>query len=147
MFGWLKELLDIRYENKKRNTELKIEYQEAEVRLEPALVDEVVCESCETLRQQLAIANSEKAKLLDRLLKEPEKEVVANTQELRPVTPIGARRWNDQRKILEANDRREANLLAEKKKELLNKPTKAEVAEFESELDAVSQNIGESKNA
>jgi len=61
------------------------------------------CKSCETLKEQLVIANHEKTVLLDRLLKISEPEIV-------PVAPTFTaprpkqRTWEQQRKTLEEQD-------------------------------------------
>lgn len=67
-----------------------------------------VCSSCETLRQQLEIANHEKEKLLERILEKPEPEV--NTQPI-PVTQAKNIPWNVRRQLLEAEDRVKAKLM------------------------------------
>ena len=147
MFGWLKELLDIRYENRQRNAMLKLEVKEKDIILEPEPDNSVICESCETLKQQLSIANAEKKQLLDKLLKEPEKEIISQEVNLTPITPKGARQWHNQKRELEANDRRAAAVLRNKEDELKLVPTAAEIVEFEKEVEiAAERRIGE-KNA
>lgn len=63
----------------------------------------------ETLQRQLEIANHEKEQLLDRLLKEPEKET---PREL-PASYVPPRTipWNMRRQMLESEDRRKAQLM------------------------------------
>ncbi len=139
MFGWLKELLDIRYENRQRNAMLKLEVKERVVTLEPESDNLVICESCETLKQQLSIANAEKKQLLDRILAVPEKEVIATSSDLTPIRPKNSGRWQDTRRELEANDRRTASVLAAKENELKLVPTAEEVKEFEKELDTATE--------
>jgi hypothetical protein len=141
MFNWLKELLDIRYENRFRNAELKAKIKEDDVRLEPVYEEPIKCESCETLRQQLSIANTEKKALLERILEKP-KETVQEVDPKAPniVRPIGASSWTQRRRELEANDRRNAALLEKREKELAQNKAASpeEVAEFERELDSVA---------
>lgn len=137
MFGWLKELLDIRYENKQRNAMLKIEVKENIVRLEPPIDDSVICESCETLRQQLSIANAEKKQLLDRLLDKPKEEIIQEDKDPKIIAPSGARRWGNQRRELEANDRRVASILKAKEEEI--KTSSAEIKEFEKEVEEAAK--------
>lgn len=141
MFGWLKELLDLRYENRQRNAMLKLEVKEKVTLLEPAFDNSVICESCETLKQQLSIANAEKKQLLDRLLEKPKEEVITTVTDMTPITPKGAQRWGNQRRELEANDRRVASIMRAKEEELKVSP--AEVAEFEKEVaEAAKQREG-----
>lgn len=146
MFGWLKELQDIRFESRQRLSKLKVEIKEAEVRLEPEIDNSVICESCETLKQQLAIANAEKKQLLDRLLEKPKEEVIQQTSDLTPIKPKGAGRWQDQRRELEANDRRVASILKAREEEIKATSPK-EVAEFEKELDEVTKQREGTTNA
>jgi len=78
--------------------------------------DARVCSSCETLKHQLEIANYEKRELLNKLIREPEQPVTnpVNYNEIRPRTVP----WNVKRQELEAEDRRRAQLMKEKEKEL-----------------------------
>jgi hypothetical protein len=80
------------------------------------LQDARVCASCETLKHQLEIANYEKREILNKLIKEPEQSITnpTNYNEMRPRTVP----WNVRRQELEAEDRRRAQLLKEKEKEL-----------------------------
>jgi hypothetical protein len=56
-----------------------------------------ICESCETLKQQLAFANINNEKLMARLLTEPEKNEVPP----KPVeVPIRNIPWHDKRQML-----------------------------------------------
>lgn len=84
MFNWIREYLEIKKEFR-------------------------ACESCETLKQQLAIANIEKDKLLNRLLEKPESEVPRKQDEeakvIRPHLP-----WAARRQMIEAEDREKARL-------------------------------------
>lgn len=137
MFAWLKEILDIRYENRKRNAELKLEVKDQELRMEPEYTPEVTCESCETLRKQLEIANDEKRRLLDRLLEKPEPEKVEVDNSPRIIPPAGAKRWSIERRELEANDRRVAHLIQEKKKEL--EIRNEDITEFEKEVEEAAE--------
>jgi hypothetical protein len=86
------------------------------------------CASCETLRQQLEIANYEKRELLNKLIR-PEPVVnEPNFNELRPKTVP----WRVKREELEAEDRKRAAILKEKEKEL--NQVKSDVDELEKEV-------------
>lgn len=79
-----------------------------------------VCESCETTKQQLAIANIEKDKLLARLLEKPEPipERVP-TEVTRPaIIP-----WRVRRQMLQDEDRQKAILMRKAKDEANKTPT------------------------
>lgn len=86
MFNWLREYF-----------ELKREYK--------------ACESCETLRRQLEIANREKEVLLNRIIN-PIVPEVKSVEQIEPkmIMPR-AIPWNVRRQMLEAEDRKKAELL------------------------------------
>jgi hypothetical protein len=79
------------------------------------------CESCEVLREQLALANAEKDKLL-RYVLEPEpslttpKQGQQDEEEDGPILPKFVP-WHVRRQMLESEDRKQAQLLAESKKD------------------------------
>jgi hypothetical protein len=70
-----------------------------------------ICQSCETLREQLSLERQTNSKLMDRLLEKPEKPVdtppVMNTRPLlNRHTP-----WRVRQQLLETEDRERANKL------------------------------------
>lgn len=73
--------------------------------------DSRVCPSCETLRQQLEIANHQNKQLLDRILEkpapEPERKFTTDEKVAVPRTIP----WNVRRQMLEAEDREKARLM------------------------------------
>jgi hypothetical protein len=85
---------------------------------------EKVCESCETLKMQLAIANNEKAALLNRLLEKPEPEQRPDTSNLKAVLPTRHQNWNVRRQLLEREDRERAKILNRQKQESVAEPIK-----------------------
>lgn len=106
MFAWLRELLEIRAEFRERNK---------------------ICPSCETLKEIIATERFEKKQLLDKLtLEKPPvmEEPPAN------MTPIQSRMipWRVKRQLLEAEDRKKAELLRNAPK------PDAEVVDLEQEL-------------
>jgi arginyl-tRNA--protein-N-Asp/Glu arginylyltransferase len=75
-----------------------------------------VCLSCETLKTQLAIANNEKRQLLESILSKPEStQPVDASIEFEKMKPK-MMTWDVRRKMLEAEDRKAAQILAEQKK-------------------------------
>ena len=71
------------------------------------------CESCDTLKAQLALANIERDKLLNRILNpppiEPERSTAPEPQAVKPrMVP-----WNVRRAMLEQEDREKAKLMRE----------------------------------
>lgn len=97
------------------------------------------CESCETLKMQLAIANHEKEQMLSTILSfnkpvESAPTTVIDYEKLRPKMTT----WNVRRQMLEAEDRKAAQLLAESKKRSINE----QINELENEV-----GIGEAKDA
>lgn len=117
MFNWLRELLEIR-----------AEYQGLKKDIQH-------CESCETLKTQLSIANQEKKALLDRILEKPEPIPTPDDIELKPIYPRGVS-WNTRRQMLETESREAAKLLRQKKEE---GPDRITIEELEKELDIVEK--------
>lgn len=129
MFGWLRELLDIRLDYKSG----KLSIEEKKLQITPADPDYVTCESCETLKQQLSIANDEKRRLLDRLLEKPEQTTRIDTTELKVINPkTKVDYWPERRRILEENDRSKAKQLAMHDKDTVT--DRIETAELEREV-------------
>ena len=97
--------------------------------------DARICSSCETLKQQLEIANYEKRELLNKLIKpEPIQVEQPDFSQMRPK----AVPWRVRREELEAEDRKRAQLLKEKEKEL-----KSVVANHVSEtVDELEKELG-----
>lgn len=97
---------------------------------EDAVSESKVCQSCETLKMQLSIANHEKSELLKSILsltsKSPEGQAppTVDYEKLKPQMMT----WDVRKRLLEAEDRKAAQLLAERKKK------SEEIAELEKEL-------------
>ena len=77
------------------------------------------CETCEVLRLQLDESNRERRELLHRLLDKdkPEPPASVPTEELKPITPQYTP-WRVRRQMLESEDRKTAQLMQDKKKEI-----------------------------
>lgn len=101
-----------------------------------------VCQSCETLKMQLNIANSEKERILEALLEKSKPVEVANAKvpgelkEVRKALP-----WHVRRQMLESEDRETARILREKAERDKNiigtpepKPVEEQISELEKEL-------------
>lgn len=120
LLDWYRQYLNIKYEARERKTLVT--------------KDETVCLSCETLKQQLEIANYEKEKLLNRILEKPEAPPV-------PQAPPEVSRprmipWNVRRQMLEREDREKARALrnaAQPDSDAAKKEAE-ETAAFEKEL-------------
>lgn len=102
MFGWLEELLEIKYRFREKKLSInKVIEQES-----------VICDSCETLKMQLAIANQEKKVLLEKLLEEPKKEEVHEYNGPQSLVPKGTNvNWRARKQLLEENDRAAARVI------------------------------------
>lgn len=102
MFGWLEELLEIKYRFREKKLSInKVIEQES-----------VICDSCETLKMQLAIANQEKKILLEKLLEEPKKEEVQEYNGPQSLVPKGTNvNWKARKQLLEENDRAAARVI------------------------------------
>ena len=107
------------------------------------LKDNKVCASCETLQRQLEIKNHECEQLLDKLLKEPEAPV---TQSAPPISQVKPRTvpWAVRRQMLEAEDRKKAELLRKAPKP--NPVDSVDTADLERELDVVAAEREEKAN-
>lgn len=117
MFNWLRELYDIRYAARARRLELDLAYQESKrVSYEE---NEILCDSCETLKMQLAIANQEKKELLDRILHVPKVIEQVQSEVFKPILPKNHLSFNTHRQMLEKADKERAKLI--KQNEIDNK--------------------------
>jgi hypothetical protein len=71
------------------------------------------CESCDTLREQLAIANEEKRQLLQTLQSYHKKpEATIPTQELPQTIQRGPIPWKIKRELMEGEDREKARIMS-----------------------------------
>lgn len=124
ILDWYKEWLEIRSEFKTRSLELKTAVKQ----------EEIICQSCETLKSQLEIANYEKRQLLSRLLEKPEpieeRLTAPEPQAMRP----RAVPWHVKKQMLETEDREKARAMREAPKP---DSEKANVDELERELKVV----------
>lgn len=96
------------------------------------------CQTCEVLRAQLDESNRERKELLHALLDkgkpEPESE---SPKELQPIKPRFTP-WHVRQQMLEVEDRKKAQLLREKQKEMDD----SRISELEKELDIAVQKEG-----
>lgn len=80
-------------------------------------IEDKTCNSCETLKRQLELANEDKAKLLELIL---ERNKVSETPiiqtEHKPIKPAFVP-WNVRRAALEAEDREKARILRDREPE------------------------------
>lgn len=131
MFGWLREFLEIRNEFRRSKVEIKTE--------------ETVCKSCETLKQQLEIANYEKSELLKKILKTPEAEPERVTApELVAPRPRMVD-WRARRQMLESEDREKAKLLRKAPKPASEKLTVNQI--LETSVEDLEKELGVTRDA
>lgn len=134
LLDWYREWLEIRSEFKAKKFELTREVKQ----------EEVVCASCETLKQQLEIANYEKKQLLNRLLttpeKEPERTIAPELVAPRPK----AIPWHVRKQMLETEDRQKAHAL---KNAAQPDNAKVDVEELERELKVAEKTRESESNA
>lgn len=81
-----------------------------------AMMEGKICQSCETLKMQLSIANHEKQEMLNTILsltKRPDEQTspIVEYEKIKPKMMT----WNVRKQMLEAEDRKAAMLLAEQK--------------------------------
>ncbi len=105
--------------------------------------EETICQSCETLREQLAIANYEKSQVLNKLLKDPEPPTEKPVFE--PTKPKMIP-WNVRRQMLEREDREKARALRSAAKPDAETEKKS-TEELEKELDIVAEERESQTNA
>lgn len=122
LLDWYRQWLEIRAESKSRLNDITREVKEVEV-----------CQSCETLREQLSLERQTNLRLLDRIMEKPEKPVeVPPTMVTRPLvgrhTP-----WRVRQQILEGEDREKARVLRD-----APQPATTDVTELEKELNIAS---------
>lgn len=122
LLEWYKEYLEIKYNSRKLKNEV--------------VVEEKICQSCETLRQQLEFSNYEKTQLLNKLLKEPEPEKVTEAPQITRPRQVP---WNVRRQLLEQEDRVKAQRLRNVPKPDAPEIVKEETAELERELNVAAE--------
>lgn len=123
LLDWYRQYLNIKWESRERKNLV--------------VIDEKVCQSCETLKAQLEIANYEKSQLLNKLLKEPEPEPVAPQPPM--ITRPRQMSWNVRRQLLEQEDRVKAQRLKSVPKPDSPEVAKESVEDLEKELDLAEQ--------
>lgn len=99
--------------------------------------NENICESCETLREQLARANEEKKQLLETILESVKPKVEVPVQTEVKLEQPRQMPWRVKREMLEAEDRQKAMLLKKKENEL--SIDKTELKELEKEMDIAAK--------
>lgn len=127
MFQWLREYLEIRHEFRERKTRLTHEVIE----------ENRICQSCETLKEQLAFMRDENKILLNKIVKEPEKILESNVAPM--ITIPKATPWPVRRQLLEQEDRQKARLMREAPKPN-STVTQEDILEFQKELDDAGKN-------
>lgn len=91
-----------------------------------------ICQSCETLKMQLSIANHEKQEMLNTILaisKPAIKEETSPAVDYEKIKPK-MMTWNVRKQMLEAEDRKAAQILAEQKKKSISD----QIADLEKEV-------------
>jgi hypothetical protein len=139
LLEWYRQWLTIRAEFKAKKFELTRE----------VTTEQKICQSCETLKQQLEIANYEKKQLLDRLLFKPspeaERTVAPEPTAVRPRSIP----WHVRRQMLETEDREKARALKDAAKPDSANQTnqKVDVEELERELNVAEKARESESNA
>lgn len=111
---------------------------------EECLADEQekkICESCEILKHQLNVSNTEKAKLIDALINQNKGESISITEEPlvipKPRFPV----WSVQRQQLEMAERRKAEQIRNNKESEL-KEVKKSVEIKDTSLEELEKELG-----
>jgi hypothetical protein len=110
--------------------------QAEKLRLEELARENKVCDSCQTLTRQLEIANNLNEKLMDRLTAPPvvQEHVPLQGKDMQTVRPR-AIPWNIRKQMLEAEDRKKADLLRQAPKPIESVPASTEQLERELGVD------------
>lgn len=101
LLSWYNEFLSIRRENER----LKIELRK-----------ESICESCEYLKMQIAREQELNRELMEKLTDKPEPMVIAEPKVQVPIPKFIP--WKVRKQMLEAEDRRTAQVLKDKQNEM-----------------------------
>jgi|SRR6516165_9326830 hypothetical protein len=86
------------------------------------------CESCETLKGQLSIANQQNEKLLERIMEKPTPTVEPGPPQI--MTPIKKIPWMVRKQMLESEDRVKAEAIKK-----AAQPDTDEIRDFEKEVE------------
>jgi hypothetical protein len=124
LLRWYKDYLEIKSDYKEKLKELDY------------------CESCESLKLQLATVNEQNKYLLNKLTETPEPEKTPDTSNLKPLLPMHMS-WSAKRQMLESESREEAKIRANKVREMSSPATATEkltVEQIEKELGVDSAN-------
>lgn len=97
-------------------------------------LDPIHCETCEVLREQLHRSEAERRELLMRILdKDKSEPPPVQPEEYKPVGQTHVP-WRVRQQMLEAEDRKAAQLMKAKQAEMKSEPRTQEIAELEKEL-------------
>lgn len=98
-----------------------------------------ICQSCETLREQLVLERQTNQRLLDRIMEKPEKpaEVPHKVEVPRPILGNRHAPWRVRQQLLETEDREKAKLMRDAPTPSSSN-TKTDVADLEKELNIAS---------
>ena len=101
-------------------------------------IENAICQSCETLKMQLAICNSEKRQMLESILSfnkptEPMSTTPATAADLKEVN-AKMMTWNVRKQMLEAEDRKLALVMAERRKSEEEAKKQAAISKLEEEV-------------
>jgi len=98
--------------------------------------DNKVCQSCETLKMQLAIANAEKKQMLEALLEKPKDIIEVQKPKTDDKEPLPrAMSWNVRRQLMEAEDRKSAELMRKQREESEKLRQPKSIKDLEKELE------------
>lgn len=92
-----------------------------------------ICQSCETLTMQLALSNNEKERLLNKLLEKPSEPVHTEAPEITHKLNVP---WKVRQQMLEAEDRKKAQLMRDAPKSQVIMKTET-IENLEKELGVV----------
>ena len=102
-----------------------------ELRREYKTSEPKICESCETLKMELAHLHQDNQRLMDRLLEKPTPIPEIRGDNVTPILPRRGVPWNARKQMLEENDRHKAKLMKDAPKP---SPVDTTLEELESDV-------------
>jgi len=102
-----------------------------ELRREYKTSEPKICESCETLKMELAHLHQDNQRLMDRLLEKPTVIPERTGDNVTPILPRRGVPWNARKQMLEENDRHKAKLMKDAPKP---SPVDTTLEELESDV-------------
>ena len=124
--------------NNIRRNEIDILREAKEVELE-TIEEQLVCQTCEVLKMELARAHDQNQRLIEIITAKPEPETKISIENLKPILPTRHMPFHVRRQMLEQEDRAKARVIQAQKEALKeNVVDESLTSKLEQELDIVA---------